>query len=271
MVSSVTDAYVVLDEKGNEVVEDENSPGLTISAADDLRSLSYLVELLAIFIVGGGLCSVLIQFDIILAVQVLLGLLLAQILYSLKMRRPCGLPIMKFLSGRGVNAALDEVIEQRECGKICPTYIIKYDTKDENGKMITVRKTLKPSVFTGLTGNAQIPEQVARDIGFVTRVQIAEGYPKSAHPRRSLLIRYEALRVWNMYFLPALVLTIMAVSFCIYTLTQSQNADQAEFYRVLTVYAILYPVMLVPFGIYHYQWSKEVLFGGEVVRNTSIA
>mmetsp|Transcript_609 Transcript_609/g.955 ORF Transcript_609/g.955 Transcript_609/m.955 type:complete len:271 (+) Transcript_609:94-906(+) len=270
MTARVNDAYVVLDERGNEI-EDENSAGLTISAEDDLKSLSYLVEIFAIFIIGGGVCSVLFHFDKILALQILLGLLLVQILYGLKMRRPCGLPIMKYLSGKGINAALDEVIEQRECGKLRPTYVISYDTKDENGQKVTIRKTLKPNVFTGVTGNSAITEQVARDIGFVTRVQIAEGYPKSAHPRRSLLSRYEALRVWNMYFLPALVLTIMGTAFALYSITTSQNVDKAEYYNVLTVYAIIYPILLVSFGTYHYLWSKEVLYGGEIIGSTSIA
>lgn len=261
-----TDSYVVLDDKGNEIKE-ESSAGLKMSPNDDLKSLNYFMELFAICSIGGGVYSLMIYFDKIFALQIMLGLLLVQVLYAMRMRRPFGLPIMEYVSGRGVNAALDEVIEKRECGKLRPIYVVTYVTPDENGKKITVRKTFKPDVFSGVRGNAAITEQVAMDIGFVTRVQIAKGCPKSAHPRRSVLNRYEALREWNMYFSPVLILTILAICINIYMSLKSLEVNQYDLFQVLKVYAIVYPVVIGFFGLYSYRWANEVLFGGEIVES----
>mmetsp|Transcript_10090 Transcript_10090/g.11228 ORF Transcript_10090/g.11228 Transcript_10090/m.11228 type:complete len:304 (-) Transcript_10090:313-1224(-) len=260
------DDYVVLDGKGEEMTM--TSTNASLSPEHDLKSLSYLMEIFTIFIVAGGSFTALIHHNDVLALKISMSFLLVQLAFAVNKKRPFGLPVMKFLAGKGVNAALHETIEERNrfTGQLSTTYVIKYDAFDEEeGTTVTILKALKPNVFT-LNGSKEIAREVARDIGIVTRVQVAKGYPRSAHPRRSLLSRYEALRIWNLYFMPVLFLTFIGVVFNIFFSCSIQKGTHMEgVFQTLVLYGFVYPIVLGPLAFVNYYWSEEVLFGGEEV------
>lgn len=229
------------------------------------------MEIFTMFIVGGGSLTALVHYDDILALKISIGVLLAQLAFAVDKKRPFGLPVMKFLAGKGVNAALHETIEERNklTGRLNTTYVIKYDAVDMEGNTLTILKSLKPNVFT-MFGRNDFTREVARDIGVVTRVQVAKGYPHSAHPRRSLLTRYEALRLWNLYAMPILSLTFIGVIFnLVFSCGVNKGGHLEAACNVLILYGFVYPVVLGPIAAWNYFWSEEVLFGGEEVSKVS--
>ena len=242
----------------------------TIDIWEEFNSTPHRLKALLIVVLSGVVFLQLITWNNILALYIEFSSLLVQLAYAIDKFPGLRLDAKSYLSGAFIAATLEET-KQVGPSILHPRrrthYVVVFTSRKEDGSAITIRKTLKPSIF-----DRELHDGEVFETRFITELVSREGMPFSAFPQKSVYRHIKRQVRWFLYFMPILVSTCLAIvlSLIIYRLEYSSYGfDRARQAKLITsvfiVFGILYPLILIPIAFGVRNWLDDVTNGGEEI------
>jgi hypothetical protein len=259
--------FVIIDRNGDE--EDEPSAA-KIYFWGYFCSPRHLCKVTLIIVSICISIKLLVDWNDIIALYVLFALFLVQLIFAVDKIPGLGLNTRSYLTGPTIPSNLEETRKRTRKffkGPKRTHYVVIYTTTGLNGKPMVIRKVLQAGVF-----DDDLPQDNATQ-SVLTDLACREGAPFSAFPRSAVWKHHLRYRRWMLYFMPIFIVTAIAIPYNLYV---SYNVEYDQFHHIerlkpiYVVYAVLYPLVLLPLLYKIRRWKYDVSYGGEEITSTQL-
>lgn len=223
------------------------------SPYDGLFSIRHILALICIVITLGPAFYFFITWHDIVALWVSFGLLWIQLIWAVDKMPGLRLDTESYFKGIFVDAMLEETGRKTSMKRPITVYVVQYEILFD-GRPMTIRKTLKPGVFDGdfLVHTGQLLS--------------ADEFPFSAFPEYVLETHHKRYRWWLRYFVPPLILTVLAIVFNMsYSYEANFQLNKDKIILVLITFGILIPISTIPLAYKIRRWRQDVTNGGQEI------